>query len=113
VGEFLLAALRSTEQTLLSLVQAVNSDPLPIDQTIQLYDALRSAPVLAVPDNQATLHSIYLRYREQIDYVLGHGTDLYAHAVKIQTGQAEQTQVSPIYLGLARDAASSAGAIRH
>jgi hypothetical protein len=98
--------MKDTEQVLLSLVRTVNSDPLPIDQTVQLYDALRGAPTIAVPEGSAELQSINARYRAQIDYVFGQANDLYNHAKKIQSGEAEQKQVSQIHLSLAQDAAS-------
>ena len=105
-GESLSAAMKDTEQVLLSLIRAVNSDPLPIDQTVQLYDALRGAPTITIPEGNAEMQSIYVRYREQIDYVFGQANDLYNHAKKIQSGEAEQKQISPIHLSLAQDAAS-------
>jgi hypothetical protein len=107
VGERILAAIKDMEQTLLSLTQALNSDPLPRARTIELYDAIRSAPTFTVPEGETELQSIYLRYREQVDYVLGQSTDLYTHLVKIESGEADQTEVSPIHLAMARDAASA------
>jgi hypothetical protein len=92
----------------LSLVQALNSDPLPIDLTIQLYDTLNAAPTLSIPESEAVLLSVHVRYREQINNTLVQGTDLYNHAVAIQSGEANQTEVSPTHLALARDAASAA-----
>lgn len=107
VGENLLAVLRDTEQTLLTLVQALNSDPLPGAGIVSLYDALRAKPVLSIPDNEATLQSIHMRYRQQIDATLGQGTDLYNHLASLQSGQVARTTVSPTHLGLAVDAASA------
>jgi len=107
VGENLLAALRDTEQTLLTLVQALNSDPLPGAGIVSLYDALRAKPVLAIPDNEVTLQSMHMRYRQQIDAALGQGTDLYNHLASLQSGQVARTTVSPTHLGLAVDAASA------
>jgi hypothetical protein len=106
-GERMLAATKDMEQTLLSLVQALNSDPLPQAQVIALYDAIQGAPTFSVPEDEAELQSIYMRYRVQVDYVLGQADDLYTHLVKIQSGEAEQTEITPIRLSMARDAASS------
>ena len=106
-GEQMLAAVKDMEQTLLSLVQALNSDPLPQTQVIALYDAIQGAPTFSIPEDEAELQSIYMRYRAQVDYVLGQANDLYTHLVKIQSGEAEQTEITPIRLSLARDAASA------
>lgn len=106
-GQALLAALQDTEQILLALVQALNSKPLPIDTTIELYNALRGAPTLTVPEGEAELQSFYVRYREQVENALGQGNDLYTHLGQIQSGEANQTEVSPIHLALAQDAASA------
>jgi hypothetical protein len=106
-GERMLAAVKDMEQTLLSLVQDLNSDPLPRAQIIGLYDAIRAAPTLSVPENDAGLQSAYARYREQVDLVVGQGADLYNHIAKIESGEAEQTQVSSIHLSMAQDAAST------
>jgi hypothetical protein len=103
----ILAALKNMEQTLIPLVQALNSDPLPGAYIIQLYDTIRSAPTFDVSGDEPAIQSVYTRYREQVDYVLGQGADLYNHLVKIESGEADQTQVSPTHLGLARDAAST------
>jgi hypothetical protein len=108
LGESLLAALQNAEQILLPLVGALNSDPLPVDQTVELYNSLRGVPTVSVPEEEAELASIHSRYREQIDITLTQGSDLYNHLVQIQAGQANQTQVSPIHLALARDTASTA-----
>lgn len=107
VGERLLATLQEMEQTLLTLVQDLNSDPLPISDIIALYDTLRGAPTFDVPADEAELLSIYVRYREQVDYVSAKATDLYTHLITIQAGEADQTTVSPIHLSLAQDAAST------
>lgn len=107
LGEFLLAAMKDTEQTLLALQQALNSNPLPTGTLIELYDTLRSAPTLAVPEGETELESIYARYREQIDYAVGQATDIYNHAVDIQSGEAAQTDISPTHLSLAQSAASA------
>jgi hypothetical protein len=108
LGESLLAALQNAEQILLPLVGALNSDPLPVDQTVELYNTLRGAPTISVPEEEAELASIHSRYREQIDITLTQGNDLYNHLVQIQAGQANETQVSPIHLALARESASTA-----
>jgi hypothetical protein len=42
-----------------------------------------------------------------LDYVLGQSNDLYIHLAQIEAGEADQTEVSPIHLSLARDSASS------
>jgi hypothetical protein len=107
-AESLLSALQNVEQSLLALVQALNSQPIPVDQAIGLYNSLSSAPTVAVPDEEAALQSIYLRYREQLDLVSGQGTDLYNHLVQIQAGEAVQTEVSPTHLSLAQGAVSAA-----
>jgi predicted RNase H-like HicB family nuclease len=107
LGESLLAALQNTEQALLSLVQALNSDPIPVDAAIESYHALGSAPTLTVPEGETQLESLYARYREQVETTLGQGNDLYTHLVQIQAGEATQTEVSPIHLALAQDAASA------
>ena len=106
-GNSLLTALQNTEQMLLSLVQALNSNPLPVDATVQIYNVLRSAASVTIPDNEDELLSIYTRYREQVDTTVGQGNDLYTHLVQIQAGEASQTELSPIHLSLARDAASA------
>jgi len=106
-AESLLLALQNTEQSLLALVQALNSEPIPADQAVGLYNSLSDAPTFAIPDNEAELQSIYIRYREQLDYVSRQGTDLYTHLVQIQTGEAVQTQVSPTHLSLAQGAVSA------
>jgi hypothetical protein len=106
-GQSLLGALQNTEQTLLSLVQALNSNPLPIDATVQLFNALRGAATVTIPENEDELLSIYVRYREQVETTVGQGNDLYTHLVQIQAGEANQTEPSSIHLSLARDAASS------
>lgn len=108
VAERLLTALRDTEQTLLSLVQALNSDPLPADYIIGLYNTLQSAPTFTIPQGETEVLSVYIRYREQIDYVPAQATDLYAHLAEIQAGEADQTEVNPTHLALAREAASAA-----
>ncbi len=107
-GDRILAAIKDTEGTFLSLVQALNSDPLPIENIIALYDTLRNAPTFSVPEGEAELQSIHVRYREQIDNALEQGTDLYNHLVKIQAGEASQTEVNPNHVNLA-EAAASAG----
>jgi hypothetical protein len=107
VAEGLLTALQDTEQTLLTLVQALNSDPLPADQIIGLYNTLQSAPTFTIPQGETELLSVYIRYREQIDYVPAQASDLYAHLAEIQAGEANQTEVNPTHLALAREAASS------
>ncbi|NIO39625.1 MAG: hypothetical protein GTO41_05180, partial [Burkholderiales bacterium] len=66
-GRAILAALQNVEQTLLVLVGALNSEPPPVDQTIELYDSLRDAPRVDVPEAETELSSINDRYREQID----------------------------------------------
>jgi hypothetical protein len=106
-GQSLLTALQNTEQTLLSLVQALNSNPLPIDATVQFYNALLSAAAVTIPVGEDELQSIYIRYREQVETTVGQGNDLYTHFVQIQAGEANQTEPSPIHLSLARDAASA------
>jgi hypothetical protein len=106
-GQDLLAAVKGTEQTLLALVQALNSNPLPTDQAVQLYNTLQAAPTFTISDGATELGAYYIRYREQVDYVLAQGTDLYNHLLKIQTGEADQTQVSPTHLALAQEAAST------
>ncbi len=105
-GERLLAAVGDMEQTLLALVQDLNSDPLPGAHILQLYDAIHAAPTLDIPEEEAVLLAIYTRYREQVDYVLGQATDLNAHLAAIESGEASQTEVSTTYLALARNAAS-------
>jgi hypothetical protein len=107
VGGHLLTALQNAEQTLLALVQALNSDPLPTGHIIGLYDTLRSAPTLTIPENEAVLQSVHARFHEQIDYTIGQATDLYTHLAEIESGEAAQTTVSPTHLSLARDAAST------
>jgi hypothetical protein len=109
VGERLLATLKDIEQTLLSLIQALNSTPLPADQIIGYYDALKNAPTFTIPQGETELLSAYIRYREQIDYVPAQSTDLYTHLAQIQAGEADHTEVNPTHLALAR-AAASAGA---
>jgi len=106
-GENLLAALTDMEQVLLSLVPALNSQPLPTGNVIQLYDALRGAPAFDIPEGETDLLSIYLRYRQQVQYVPDQGNDLYLHLTKIQSGEADQTGISTIHLSVARDAAST------
>ncbi len=106
-GEQMLAAVKDMEQTLLSLVQALNSEPLPRAQIIALYDAVQGAPTFSIPADEAELQSIHMRYRVQVDYVLEQASDLYTHLVKIESGEAEQTEINPIHLSLARDAASA------
>ena len=106
-GGQMLAAVKDMEQTLLSLVQALNSEPLPQAQIIALYDAIQGAPAFSVPEDEAELQSIHMRYRVQVDYVLGQGSDLYTHLMKSQSGETERTEISPIRLSLARDAASA------
>ena len=108
VGERLLVALKDIEQTLLSLVQALNSTPLPAEQIIGYYNTLQSAPTFTIPQGETELLSVYIRYREQIDYVPAQSTDLYTHLSRIQAGEASQTEVNPTHLALAR-AATSAG----
>ena len=107
VGEELLTTLRDTEQTFLSLVQALNSDPLPVAGIIVPYDTLRAKPVLSIPAGEAALQSYHTRYREQIDAALGQGADLYNHLASIQSGEAAQTEISPTHLALARESASA------
>ena len=80
---------------------------MPIDTTVQLYNALRGAATVTIPEREDELLSIYTRYREQVDSTVGQGNDLYTHLVQIQAGEADQTQPSPIHLSLARDAASA------
>lgn len=106
-GESLLAAIKDTEQTTLALIQALNSDPLPIGQIIELYDQLGGAPAFTIPDGEDILQSVHVRYRGQIDFVRAQATDLYAHMAKIQSGEADNTKINPIHLSLARDAASA------
>lgn len=106
-GEQMLAAVKDMEQTLLSLVQALNSEPLPRAQIIALYDAVQGAPTFSIPVDEIELQSIHMRYRVQVDYVLGQASDLYTHLVEIESGEAEQTEITPIPLSLARDAASA------
>ena len=106
-GEQMLAAVKDMEQTLLSLVQALNSEPLPRVQVIALYDAVQGAPTFSIPADEVELQSIHMRYRVQVDYVLGQASDLYTHLVEIESGEAEQTEITPIPLSLARDAASA------
>jgi hypothetical protein len=105
-GERLLAAVGDMEQTLLTLVQDLNSDPLPGAHILELYAAVRAAPTLDIPEEEAVLLAIYTRYREQVDYVLGQATDLNAHLEAIESGEASQTEVSTTHLALARNAAS-------
>lgn len=107
-GDSILVAIKDTEGTFLSLVQALNSDPLPIENIIALYDTLRNAPAFSISEDEVELQSIHFRYREQVDNASGQGTDLYNHLVKIQAGEASQTEVSPIHVNLA-EAAASAG----
>ena len=107
LGQELLTATRDTEQTLLSLQQALNSTPLPVDLTIEIYGALGDAPTFSVPEGEVELQAFYIRYREQIDRALAQATDLLAHLVEIRGGQAVQTEIRPTELSLARDAASS------
>jgi hypothetical protein len=107
-AESLLSALQSAEQSLLALVQALNSQPIPVDQAVGLYNSLSSAPAVAIPDEEGALQSIYVRYREQLDLVSGQGADLYNHLVQIQAGEAVQTEVSPTHLSLAQGAVSAA-----
>jgi hypothetical protein len=95
------------EQTLLSLVQDLNSDPLPGAHVLQLYAAVNAAPTFSVPEDEEALQSMYSRYREQVDYVLVQATDLRAHLEAIESGEANQTEVSTIHLALARDAVSA------
>lgn len=106
-AESLLSALQNTEQSLLALVQALNSDPIPVDQAVGLYNALSGAPTFSIPDGEASLLSIYVRYREQLDYVSSQGNDLYTHLAQIQAGEAVQTEVSPTHLSLAQGAVSA------
>jgi hypothetical protein len=106
-GESLLAAVRDMEQTLLSLVQDLNSDPLPGAHVLQLYAAVNAAPTFNVPEDEEALQSMYVRYREQVDYVMVQATDLRAHLEAIESGEANQTEVSTIHLALARDAVSA------
>jgi hypothetical protein len=107
-GQAMLAALQNVEQSLLALVSALNSSPPPVGQTIELYNSLRDAPRVSVPEAESELSSINNRYREQIENTLNQGSDLYKHLIQIQSGEATQTEISPIHLGLARDAASTA-----
>jgi hypothetical protein len=102
-----MSAVQQTEQTLLPLVQALNSNPLPVDRVIELYNTLRGVPTLSIPEDEVELQAFYLRYREQVDQVLSQGTDLHNHLLEIQQGEAAQTEVSPIHLSLARDATSA------
>ena len=103
----MLAAVKEMEQTLLSLVQALNSEPLPRALIIALYDAVQGAPIFSIPADEVELHSIHMRYRLQVDYVLGQASDLYTQLTEIESGEAEQTEITPIRLSLARDAASA------
>jgi hypothetical protein len=105
-GERLLAAVGDMEQTLLALVQDLNSDPLPVAHVLELYAAIRAAPTLEIPAEEDVLLAIYTRYREQVDYVLGQATDLNTHLQAIESGEATQTEVSTTHLALARNAAS-------
>lgn len=105
-GERLLAAVGDMEQTLLALVQDLNSDPLPGAHILELYASIRAAPTLEIPAEEAVLLAIYTRYREQVDYVLGQATDLNTHLQAIESGEATQTEVSTTHLALARNAAS-------
>jgi len=105
-GESLLTAVGDMEQTLLTLVQDLNSAPLPGAHILGLYAAIRAAPTLTIAEDEGELQSIYSRYREQVDYVLNQATDLNAHLEAIESGEASQTEVSTIHLALARDAAS-------
>jgi hypothetical protein len=107
LGEELLTATRDAEQTLLALQQALNSAPLPIDVTIEMYGVLGDAPTFSIPEGEVELQSFYIRYREQIDHALVQATDLLTHLVEIQGGQAVQTEIRPTELSLARDAASA------
>jgi hypothetical protein len=107
LGERLLVAIKDIEQTFLSLVQALNSDPLPRPRIIELYAALQLAPTFTLPADEAELQSVHARYREQVDYVLDQSADLYIHLVQIESGQATQMEVSPTHLALARNAASA------
>jgi len=103
----MLTALKDTEQTLLSVQQALNSNPVPVDHTIDVYDTLRNAPTFSVPEGEVELQSFYIRYREQIDRALGEATDLLTHLKEIQEGKAIQTEIRPTQLAMARDAASA------
>jgi hypothetical protein len=105
-GERLLAAVGDMEQALLTLVQDLNSDPLPGAHILELYAAIRAAPTLDIPAEEGVLLAIYTRYREQVDYVLGQATDLTTHLQAIESGEATQTEVSTTHLALARNAAS-------
>jgi len=105
-GERLLAAVGDMEQTLLALVQDLNSDPLSGAHILGLYAAVRAAPTLDIPEDEDVLLAIYTRYREQVDYVLGQAIDLNTHLEAIESGEASQTEVSTTHLALARDAAS-------
>lgn len=106
-GERLLAAAQEMEQTLLSLVQALNSDPLAEAYVLELYAAIGAAPTFDIAQDQAELESIYARYREQVDYVMGEATDLRNHLAQIESGEANVVQISSIHLSLARNAASA------
>jgi hypothetical protein len=105
-GERLLTAVSDMEQTLLALVQDLNSDPLPGAHILELYAAIRAAPILDIPEEEGVLLAIYTRYREQVDYVLGQAIDLNTHLEAIESGEATQTEVSTTHLALARNAAS-------
>lgn len=107
-AEPLMSALQSVEQSLLALVQALNSQPIPVDQAVGLYNSLSSAPAVTIPEQEGALQSIYIRYREQLDLVSSQGADLYNHLAQIQAGEAVQTEVSPIHLSLAQEAVSAA-----
>lgn len=107
LAEDMLTALKNTEQLLLSVQQALNSDPVPVDETIDVYNMLGNAPTFSVPEGEAELQSFYIRYREQIDRALGQATDLLTHLKEIQAGQAVQTEIRPTQLAMARDAASA------
>jgi hypothetical protein len=105
-GELLLAAMKESEQTLLALQGALNSDPLPTGTVIELYDVLSGTPTFSNTEDTPELASIYRRYREGMNHVVEQGTDLYNHATKIQSGEAAQTEISPIHLALAQSATS-------
>jgi hypothetical protein len=107
-GQELMTALKNTEQTLLALIQTLNSSPLPVEHSVELYGALSGAPLVTAAETDPQIGSIHIRYREQVDYVLGQMAELYNHLVKIQAGEASQTTVSPIHLGLAQDAVAGA-----
>ena len=59
---------------------------------------IKHGPILPIaeniPENDAGLLSAYTRYREEVDLVVGQGADLYNHIAKIESGEAEQTQVN-------------------